>query len=203
MDIPLLDRTCSPSSNNKGLQCPFRPIACQEGYCFECRIYREWQKETSKTSRRTERRIARPLGFKASEVGKMSSKSNNKGLAEILLGEILRFQRLSIPLTLRELSTISGISSSHLGRIERGNRVPSASTLRKIAEPLGFEVSELLTLAGYLPPSSSGQEKENSNYSSEQLDPYVKRILSQEPVEVQHTIISILSILKTIAQATK
>ena len=41
------------------------------------------------------------------------------------LGRILRQQRVLIPLTLRKLATISGISSSHLGRIERGERFPN------------------------------------------------------------------------------
>ena len=54
------------------------------------------------------------------------------------LGILLKQQRLRIMLTLRELTTLSGVSSSHLGRIERGERFPSASILRKIAKPLGF-----------------------------------------------------------------
>ena len=68
------------------------------------------------------------------------------------LGRILKQQRLMIPLTLAKLATISGISSSHLGRIERGERFPSAHILRKMAKPLGFEEDELFTLAGYLSP---------------------------------------------------
>ena len=68
------------------------------------------------------------------------------------LGKIIKQQRLSIPLTLQELTAKSGVSSSHLGRIERGERFPSAHVLRKIARPLGFEENELFTLANYLPP---------------------------------------------------
>jgi len=44
-----------------------------------------------------------------------------------------------VPLTLRELASASDISASHLGRIEQGNRFPSARILRRIAKPLGFE----------------------------------------------------------------
>ncbi|MFC1872041.1 helix-turn-helix domain-containing protein, partial [Chloroflexota bacterium] len=66
------------------------------------------------------------------------------------LYRILKRQRQSIPLTLRQLSESSGVSSSHLGRIERGERFPSAHILHSIAQPLGFEQSELLALAGYL-----------------------------------------------------
>ena len=116
------------------------------------------------------------------------------------LGRILKQQRVMIPLTLRKLAAISGVSSSHLGRIERGERFPSASILQRIAKPLGFEERELFSLAGYL---SAGIEERNTDYSGGQLDPYVSKILSQEPVEVQRTVIGILSILKSIAQALK
>ena len=123
--------------------------------------------------------------------------NNNNGQN---LGRILKQQRVMIPLTLRELGAASGISSSHLGRIERGERFPSALILRKIAKPLGFEESELFSLAGYLSPRSPGIEEGKADYSGGQLDPYVSQILSREPVEVQRTVIGILSILKSIAK---
>ena len=126
--------------------------------------------------------------------------NNNNGQS---LGRILKQQRLMTPLTLRELAAISSISSSHLGRVERGERFPSASVLRKVAKPLGFEESELFSLAGYLSPRSAGIEEEKGGYSGGQLDPYVSKVLSQEPVEVQRTVIGILSILKNIAKATE
>lgn len=50
------------------------------------------------------------------------------------LGRMLKQRRVMIPLTLREMATMSGVSSSHLGRIERGERFPSASVLRKMAK---------------------------------------------------------------------
>jgi len=119
------------------------------------------------------------------------------------LGRILKQRRLMIPVTLRKVAAISGISSSHLSRIEKGERFPSASILRKIAEPLGFEESELFSLAGYLSLRSPGIEEEKAKYALGQLDPYVRKILSQEPVEVQRTVIGILSILKSIAKTPK
>jgi transcriptional regulator with XRE-family HTH domain len=112
------------------------------------------------------------------------------------IGKVLKQQRVMKPMTLRELSAVSGISSSHLGRVERGERFPSAAMLRKVAQPLGFGESELFYLAGYL--SSAGEEKEEP--ASGRLEPYVTRLLSQEPVEMQRTVIGILSILKTIAR---
>ena len=106
-----------------------------------------------------------------------------------------------VPLTLKELATMAGMSSSHLGRIERGERFPSARILRKIARPLGFEEDELFTLAGYLSPHSSGIAEEGPSYSGGQLDPYVARLLGQEPVDVQRAVIGILTILKSIAKS--
>jgi transcriptional regulator with XRE-family HTH domain len=117
------------------------------------------------------------------------------------LGEIIRQGRVTQRLTLSQLSTMSGVSSSHLGRIERGERYPSGSILRKIAKPLGFEENELFTLAGYLTPTSSGVAESPPRYGGE-LDPYVARILAQEPVDVQRAVIGILTILKSLAQST-
>ena len=116
------------------------------------------------------------------------------------LRRILKQQRISLPLTLRDLSAMSGISASHLGRIERGERFPSGSVLRKIARPLGFEEDELFTLAGYLSPHSPAIAEEGPSYSGGQLDPYVARVLGQEPVDVQRAVIGILTILKSIAK---
>ena len=107
---------------------------------------------------------------------------------------------MSIPLTLQELTAKSGVSSSHLGRIERGERFPSASILRKIANPLGFEENELFTLAGYLSPQPAGIAESNPRYAGTTLDPYVARLLAQEPADVQRAIIGILTILKSIAK---
>ncbi len=117
------------------------------------------------------------------------------------LGQILKQQRVRISLTLRELTELTGVSSSHLGRIEGGERFPSASVLRKIAKPLGFEENELFTLAGYLSPQSPGIAEAHPDYSGRRLDPYVAKVLAEEPAEVQRTVIGILSMLKSIARS--
>ena len=116
------------------------------------------------------------------------------------LGIMLKQQRLRILLTLRELTELSGVSSSHLGRIERGERFPSASILRRIAKPLGFGEDELFTLAGYLSPQTPGIAEATPVYSGRQLDPYVAKVLAEEPAEVQRTVVGILSMLKSIAR---
>lgn len=94
---------------------------------------------------------------------------------------------------------MSGISSSHLGRIERGERFPSGHILRKIAKPLGLEESELFSQAGFLSPKSPVAGGVMGNNVT-RVDPYVAAMLSQEPINVQRTIIAILTILKSIAR---
>jgi len=116
------------------------------------------------------------------------------------IGKTLKQQRLMIPLTLRELAAKSGVSASHLGRIEREERFPSGHILRKIAEPLGFEESLLMTIAGYLSPEPSSETgEEHRIYKG--LDPYVAKVLSEEPVQVQRTVVVFLTILKEITKA--
>jgi len=114
------------------------------------------------------------------------------------LGIMLKRERLLAGLTLRQLSAISGVSVSHLGGMERGERFPSARILRKITKPLGISGSELFTLVGYLIPQLSNPVKSSSG---RQLDPYVSKALSQEPFEVQRAAIGILSILRSLTKS--
>ena len=117
------------------------------------------------------------------------------------LGEVIRRQRVALPLTQQELAAVTGVSPSYLGRIERGERYPSARVLRRIAKPLGFDEDELFTLAGYLSRRSPGVAGEEADNTGGQSDPYVVRLLAQEPVEVQRAVIAILTILKDIARS--
>ena len=116
------------------------------------------------------------------------------------LGQLIKRRRKSMGLTLAMVSKSSGVSPSHLGRIENGKRFPSAMILRKITKPLGFEEDELMTLAGYLSPKPAART-EKEEIPAGRLDPYVARVLAEEPVEVQRTVIGILVILKSIAEA--
>jgi len=117
------------------------------------------------------------------------------------IGGMLKQQRISLPLTLQELAGKAKVSASHLGRIERGERFPSAHILRKIAGPLGFEENELFTLAGYLSAPGPSAAERVPVYASGRLDPYVARVLSQEPPETQRAVIGILTILRSIAKS--
>jgi transcriptional regulator with XRE-family HTH domain len=113
------------------------------------------------------------------------------------LAKIIKQRRMIVSMTLQELARATGVSASHLGRIERGERFPSARILRRLAGPLHMEEAELMSLAGYL---SSEPTAFSENSGSMRLDPYVSMVLSQEPVEVQRTVIGILTILKNIAK---
>lgn len=117
------------------------------------------------------------------------------------LAKILRQRRVTASLTLQKLAVMTGVSSSHLGHIERGERLPSPTVLNKIAKPLGFQKKGLLSLAGYLSPCSSREAGKQTEIDAERLDPYVAMVLSQEPLEVQCVAVRILSILKSIAEA--
>ena len=78
---------------------------------------------------------------------------NNRQRVDI--GKILQQRRMSLHLDFREVSEKSGVSVSHLSRIESGNRFPSASVLRRIAGLLGYEEVDMMRQAGYLSPLKS------------------------------------------------
>ena len=101
----------------------------------------------------------------------MSSKQN--------IGKLIREQRKSVPLSLNKLSKISGVSVAHLGRVEQGQRAPSPHTLQKIAKPLGFDLNELLIMAGYLSPEpSSVLPEEQRDKLRTELDMLLERVES-------------------------
>jgi hypothetical protein len=61
-----------------------------------------------------------------------------------------------------------------------------------------MEEAELMSLAGYLSPEPATASKSTGPV---QLDPYVSMVLSQEPVEVQRTVVTILTVLKGMAKS--
>lgn len=115
------------------------------------------------------------------------------------LGQILKQKRQTIKLTLHELSEASGVSPSHLGRIENGERYPSATILQRLAKPLCLSEGEIFTLAGYLSSDINDKTFTDKALSENNLDPYVVRMLSHEPVEVQRAIVEMLPLVKNVA----
>ena len=92
------------------------------------------------------------------------------------LGSIVRLQRNRLCLTLTNLSVKSGVSVSHLGRIENAHRYPSASVLRKIAKPLNLDENELFNLAGYLSVEQTKTANFEKHKSLAELDILANRV---------------------------
>lgn len=59
------------------------------------------------------------------------------------LGEMIRKQRELASMTMRQLSTMAGISNPYLSQIEHGVREPSQNVLRQIAVSLGMDPDDL------------------------------------------------------------
>ncbi len=99
-------------------------------------------------------------------------------VAERGIGKIIREQRKSIPLSLNQLSRLSGVSVAHLGRIEQGLRKPSPRTLQKIAKPLGFDLDELLIMAGFLLSKRASFSEEERDKLRTELNTISERVIS-------------------------
>ena len=94
------------------------------------------------------------------------------------IAKIIKEQRKSMPLSLNQLARLSGVSLSHLGRIEQGLRQPSTMTLQKIAKPLGFDLYELLVMAGHLLPRPSTFSEEQRDKLRTELNTLLERVVS-------------------------
>ena len=97
---------------------------------------------------------------------------------KLTIPKIIREQRKKMSLSLKQLSEISGVSFSHLSRIEQGNRRPSIRTLQRIAKPLGFDLQELLVITGYMSPGSSLTSEEEREKLRSELNELMNRVTS-------------------------
>jgi transcriptional regulator with XRE-family HTH domain len=66
------------------------------------------------------------------------------------LGALLRAQRVSAELSLRELAERTNVSNAYLSELERGLHEPSLRVLRAIASALGTPLASTLASAGVL-----------------------------------------------------
>ena len=94
------------------------------------------------------------------------------------IAKIIKEQRKKKGLSLNQLSRISGVSLSHLGRIEQGYRRPSTLTLQKIAKPLGFDLYELFVMTGHLSPGESLTSEEEREKLQEELNNLLNRVIT-------------------------
>ena len=65
-------------------------------------------------------------------------------MVAVKIGKSVRKLRIERFMSQAELSQVAGVSPAHLGRIERNEHDPHLSTIRKIAEALGVDPSELV-----------------------------------------------------------
>lgn len=82
----------------------------------------------------------------------------SKALLEAL-GALLRAQRMSAQLSLRELSARTNISNAYLSELERGLHEPSLRVLRSIASALGISLGPMLASAGVLEHSAEREDE--------------------------------------------
>ena len=94
------------------------------------------------------------------------------------VGKIIREQRKKLSLSLNQLSRLSGVSVAHLGRIEQGQRGASTRTLQKIAEPLRFDLYELLVITGHLSPGVSLSSEEEREKLRVELNTLLQKVVS-------------------------
>ncbi|WP_249871574.1 helix-turn-helix domain-containing protein [Oceanobacillus saliphilus] len=98
-----------------------------------------------------------------------------------VLGNFLRnYRKNERNISLRELSDLTGISFSHLGKIERGEYTPSRTTVTTLATALGLDKNKLLLMSGFAPESHEGspedwllkpsEENESANKKLEIID---------------------------------
>jgi transcriptional regulator with XRE-family HTH domain len=66
------------------------------------------------------------------------------------LGALIRAQRQSAGLSLRELAERTNVSNAYLSQLERGRHEPSLTVLKAVADALGVPLAALLSQAGVL-----------------------------------------------------
>jgi len=104
------------------------------------------------------------------------------------LGAVIKERRKEKKLSLSQLSEVSGVSLSHINRIEKGNRFPSARVLMKLAVLLDFSEIELLKLAGLL-----SRDEEVPVYESDERIDRLKYEINKEIADFLASVQEILN----------
>jgi transcriptional regulator with XRE-family HTH domain len=72
---------------------------------------------------------------------------------QLPFGQLLRAKRLETKIGLRKFAELVGVSPTYLSQVEQCNVVPpTADRVKRMAELLGSNPDEWITLAGRLPP---------------------------------------------------
>lgn len=90
--------------------------------------------------------------------------------------EFIQTCRIEQMLSIQELAKRSGISASHISRIERGKRRPSPETLEKLAPHLQVDYVKLLEVANLL------EKKEKQIIHLEEVLRHPKLYLDGQPI---------------------
>ena len=76
------------------------------------------------------------------------------------LGDFLMAARKRMGLSLREVEEKSGVSNAYISMIESGKRTdPHPNILKKLAEVYHIDISELMSMAGYLSIHSQPEDE--------------------------------------------
>lgn len=68
----------------------------------------------------------------------------NKGALKTVIGESIRTCRNEQNLTLEKLASMTSLNDKHLGRIERGEKLPNSKTLLALQIALKFSTDDLI-----------------------------------------------------------
>ncbi|MCK8823990.1 LexA family protein [Fuchsiella alkaliacetigena] len=115
------------------------------------------------------------------------------------IGEYLKKLRKEAGLTLTELQEQTGVSTSHLSKIERNQRKLKPKTMEKVAEPLNVSYELLMQKAGYIDLTNlKGMLNEQSEVTGSltvnkqkefEIIPVLKLILKNSPIfDQQNTV---------------
>jgi len=120
-------------------------------------------------------------------------------LNENRLGRYLKTLRQDMGISQYRLAALTGLSVSHICRLEKGNRLPSGKMIVALAGTLGVAEKELLAMAGYIAPTTTPGKAESTTPAAARIDPVVAAALGRLEPRVQRDIIEILRTLKKTA----
>jgi len=116
------------------------------------------------------------------------------------IGKYLKSLRISMGISQYKLAAISGITVSHICRLEKGNRLPSGGMIVKLARALGIAEKELLVMTGCIEATEETRNAESKRHLEAEIDHLVVYTLAQETPELQRQIIEVLQMLKKTAR---
>ena len=89
------------------------------------------------------------------------------------LGAMIRQQRQIAGHSLRDLASMTDLSSAYLSQVERGLHEPSARVLRSIGQALDISTQTLLVQAGFVDPGSEGTRRSSDTEAAIRQDPHL------------------------------